>query len=134
MLLARGTLDGVRIVSPQTVEALVARHRTGMFDHTFNHVIDWGLGFIINSNQYGRDTVPYSYGPYASSRTFGHGGAQSSISFADPENELVIVCIFNGVAGEEAHQRRMREVLAAIYEDLSIASKPEIGADTKAPV
>ena len=42
-----------------------------MYDHTFRHVMDWALGFIVNSARYGRDTVPYGFGPYASDRTFG---------------------------------------------------------------
>ena len=33
--------------------------------------IDWGLGFIVNSNQYGPQTVPYSFGLHASPDTFG---------------------------------------------------------------
>ncbi len=41
-----------QILSPQTVEAMTARHRTGMLDHTFKHVIDFGLGFLINSAMY----------------------------------------------------------------------------------
>jgi CubicO group peptidase (beta-lactamase class C family) len=86
MLLLRGQYDGVRILSPQTVEALTARHRVSMFDETFQHVMDWGLGFIINSNMYGADTVPYGYGPHCSPRTFGHSGNQSSVGFCDPEH------------------------------------------------
>jgi CubicO group peptidase (beta-lactamase class C family) len=115
-------LDGGRgIISPQTVEALTARHRAGVVDLTFKRVIDWGLGFIVNSEQYGADT-PYGFGPYASPRTFGHAGNQSSVGFADPDNGLVVVVIFNGMPGEAAHQERMRETLAAIYEDLGIGS------------
>lgn len=48
-LLAGGALDGRRVLQPQTVEALLARHRVGMVDHTFRQVMDWGLGFIPNS-------------------------------------------------------------------------------------
>jgi CubicO group peptidase (beta-lactamase class C family) len=48
-LLAGGSLEGRRVLSPQTVEAIVARHRTGMVDHTFRQVMDWGLGVIPNS-------------------------------------------------------------------------------------
>lgn len=65
MLLNGGTLDGARIISPQTVDAMTARHRVGMFDHTFKHVMDWGLGFIPNNNQYGINTIRYGYGPHA---------------------------------------------------------------------
>ena len=119
MLLAHGTLDGNRILSPQTVEALVARHRAGMYDQTFKHVLDFGLGFVLNSNQYGIDTVPYGYGPHASPRTFGHSGMQSSCAFADPENDVVVALVFNGTPGEGAHDQRIRTVLAMLYEELT---------------
>jgi CubicO group peptidase (beta-lactamase class C family) len=115
-LLAR---DG-RVLMTQTIEAMTARHRVNTHDKTFNAVIDWGLGFIINSLIYGRDDTPYQYGPYASPRTFGHSGNQSSAGFADPENALAIVVIFNGMAGEAKHQPRMRQTLAAVYEDLGL--------------
>jgi CubicO group peptidase (beta-lactamase class C family) len=106
------------ILLPQTIEALIARHRTGMKDTTFNHVMDWGLGFQVNSSLYGSDAVPYGLGPHASPRAFGHGGSQSSASFADPEHGLAVVVICNGRPGEPAHQKRIRAILAAIYEDL----------------
>jgi CubicO group peptidase (beta-lactamase class C family) len=61
MLLNGGSLNGRQIILPQTVEAMLARHRVGMFDLSFRHVLDWGLGFIPNSSQYGADTVPYGY-------------------------------------------------------------------------
>lgn len=121
MLLAGGTWDGRRLISPQTVEALVARHRAGMYDHTFRHVMDWGLGFLLNSNQYGIDTVPYGYGPHASYRTYGHNGHQSASAFADPENGLAVAIVCNGMPGEPAHHARMRAVHAVIYEDLGLA-------------
>lgn len=121
MLLAGGTDNGKRIVSPQTVEALVAHHRVGMFDQTFKHVMDWGLGFVLDSKQYGADTVPYGYGPYCSPRTFGHSGMQSSCAFADPERQLAVAIVFNGMPGEEAHDRRIRTVLTSLYEELGSA-------------
>lgn len=120
MLLGRGTLNGSQILRPQTVEALVARHRAGMYDQTFKHVLDFGLGFVLNSNQYGVETVPYGYGPYASLRTFGHSGMQSSCAFADPENQLTVAIVFNGTPGEAAHDQRIRAVLTALYEELRL--------------
>jgi CubicO group peptidase (beta-lactamase class C family) len=111
MLLNRGH----PLLRPQTVEALTARHRAGLFDQTFKHIIDWGLGFIINSNQYGPDTVPYGYGRFASPRTFGHGGRQCCTGFADPEDQLAVAVIYKNSPGEAAHDRRMREVLESIY-------------------
>jgi CubicO group peptidase (beta-lactamase class C family) len=117
MLLARGR----PLLTPQTVEALTARHRTGMYDITFKHIIDWGLGFIVNSAQYG-ESVPYGFGAHASPRAFGHGGNQSSMALVDPEYGLVVVVIFNGMPGEEAHQKRMRATLEAVYTDLGITA------------
>ena len=121
-LLAGGTPDGAAtILRPQTVEALVARHRAGLYDHTFKHVIDFGLGFVLNTNRDGEDAQPYGYGPFASRRTYGHGGFQSLSSFADPEHGIAAAIICNGTPGEVAHHRRMRDVHAALYQDLGLA-------------
>ena len=122
MLLEGGRLEGKRMLSPQSVEAIVSRHRAGMYDHTFKHVLDFGLGFVLDSKQYGADTVPYGYGPLASARTFGHSGMQSSCAFADPENDLAVAIVFNGTPGEAAHDRRIREVLSTLYEELQITT------------
>jgi CubicO group peptidase (beta-lactamase class C family) len=120
-LLAGGACDGNRILSPQAVEAIVSPHRVGMYDHTFRHVMDWALGFIVNSARYGRDTVPYGFGPNASDRTFGHAGHQSTVAFADAENDLVVALVCNGMPGEARHHVRMREILEAIYDDVGFA-------------
>lgn len=120
MLLNHGSLNGVRILSPQTVEAITARHRTGLFDHTFGHTMDWALGFAKCSNHYENAAdIPYNFGPAASARTFGHGGHQCAIAFADPERELVFTLLLNGMPGESAHHARMTEILASL--DAAIA-------------
>src|SRR5204863_8448629 len=106
MLLRGGAFDGGRILSPQTVAAMTARHRVGMMDRTFKHIMDWGLGFIINSSQYGDPEVPYGYGEYASPHTFGHSGAQSSCAFCDPQHGLVVAWVCNGRPGEPRHLAR----------------------------
>jgi CubicO group peptidase (beta-lactamase class C family) len=103
-----GRGGGFLLHSP-TISALTARHRTGLLDHTFKTIVDWGLGFILNSWFYGNENLPYSYGPHASRRTFGHSGAQSSAAFADPEHGLVIAFILNDMCGEVMHARRQRD-------------------------
>ncbi len=116
-----GTFEGRQLVSPQTVEALTTPQRVGMIDHTFKHRIDWGLGFIVNSEHYAVDTVPYGYGAHASRRTFGHSGFQSSTAFADPRWGLVVALAVNGNPGEVAHTLRFRRLTESIYEDLGLA-------------
>ncbi|HSG70112.1 MAG TPA: serine hydrolase domain-containing protein, partial [Planctomycetaceae bacterium] len=120
MLLAAGCIDGRQILSAEEVHHLTARHRIGLFDDTFQHRIDWGLGFIVNSNRYGPNTVPYGFGRFASEATFGHGGSESSMSFADPERQLVVAWVANGRPGEPRHQRRNRAINEAIYQDLKL--------------
>ena len=120
-MLSGGSLDRNRILNPESVQQMTTRQRKEMYDETFKHVMDWGLGFIINSAQYGADTVPYGYGAHASDASFGHSGSQSSVGFADPEHRLVVALVFNGMPGERAHQQRIRPVLSAIYEDVGLA-------------
>lgn len=120
MLLNEGTFSERRIISEQTVAAMTARHRVGEFDLTLAHAVDFGLGVIIDSNRYGADTVPYGYGQYCSPRTFGHGGAQSSQGWCDPESGLVVAYFFNGRPGEGQHGRRLRKFNEAICTDLGL--------------
>jgi CubicO group peptidase (beta-lactamase class C family) len=120
MLLANGISNGRQIVRDETIRLFTQRHRIGMFDETFLHKLDFGYGFIVNSNRYGSETVPYGYGRYASDSAFGHSGAQSSCAFADPEHHLVVAWVTNGTPGERPHQKRHREINNAVYEFLGI--------------
>jgi CubicO group peptidase (beta-lactamase class C family) len=110
-----------RVLRGPTVEALTARQREGMEDVTMRHRMDWGLGFIVDSNRYGADTVPYGHGRHASPRTFGHGGKQTCTGLADPTHGLVIAAAFAGLPGEPRHNTRVRDLNTAIYEDLGLA-------------
>ena len=124
MLRRGGTLDGVTILQPQSVAAMTMRQRVGLFDHTFRHTIDWGLGIILNSAHYGPG-IPYQFGPYASPETFGHGGSQSSTGFCDPRYKLVCTLLFNGCPGEAAHDKRLRAVTKVLYEDLGLVPRAD---------
>lgn len=105
---------------PDTVALFTGLRREGMYDETFAHTMDWGLGFMRNSGKYGIDTVPYGFGDYASDQVFGHGGMQSTMAFCDPAYDLVIAWACIGMPGEPLHQARNRAINTAIYEDLGI--------------
>ena len=117
-LLGGGQRCGSRIILPQTVEALTSRHRTAMYDHTFQHVVDWGLGFVVNSAVYGVETVPYGFGRHAGARAFGHCGQQTSAAFADPDAGLAMALIVDGMPGDAKHHKRFFELISCVYEGI----------------
>jgi CubicO group peptidase (beta-lactamase class C family) len=123
-LLARGELDGQRVLSPQSVEAITARHRVGLYDETFHAQCDWGLGFAVDA---------FAMGRHASPRAFGHGGALSAISFADPEHGLVAVVQTNGMCGNDDHYLRLADITTALYTDLGLAAVGAPGRDKPFP-
>jgi len=118
MLRAGGTHDGIRILTPQSVEAFTAKHRVGLYDKTFQAVLDWGLGFMKNSAHYGVKGLPYSFGHYASDRVFGHSGYRSSIAFCDPTHHLVVALAVNGTSSELVYQRFVQGLLDTLYGEL----------------
>ena len=110
--------DG-RLLNAETIDAMTARQRRGMFDLTFKRKLDWGYGLKLDSKRYG-DVETYGYGPHASDTTFGHAGHQCSCAYADPEHELIVAWVCTGMPGEAAHQQRQLAINAAVYKDLRL--------------
>lgn len=97
---------GPPLLQPHTVEAMTACHRYGMRDATFGNLkIPWGLGVQVSGG--------ISGGP--GRRAFGHGGMASSRGLADPEADLVLVCVTNGLPAPLEHEQRMYEITDAVY-------------------
>lgn len=115
-LLAGGQGPGGRILRPQTVMAMTARHRVGLTDPFGN--ADWGLGFRLESHHLGEAYTAFSR--YASRRTFGHYGLWTSVAFADPDASVVAAVHLNGKASQDEHQERMLSIGDAIYHDLDL--------------
>ena len=113
---------GGPLLGPAAVDLFTRPARVGMLDHTFGQVMDWSLGFMLNSWHYAPAACWYQFGPHASPRTFGHSGHQSSCAFADPEHGLAVAWVCNGMPGEAAHRRRWVAINRAIYEDLGLAA------------
>jgi CubicO group peptidase (beta-lactamase class C family) len=124
MLRAKGTLDGVTILRPTTVDAMTARHRVGLRDETFGILADWGLGMIIDG---------WWFGHHGSRRTFGHAGARSSIGFCDPEAGLVVAFVLNGLPKPADHFTRQLALTTAIYEDLGLGTEADRRTDRPVP-
>ncbi len=113
-----GGEDG--ILAAETARLLVSPHRVGMLDRTFRVTIDWGLGFMLQSDHYAPGDTPYQFGRHASRQAFGHCGNQSTAAFCDPAHGLCAVVLTNGMPGEERHQARMRAVLDTLYAELGL--------------
>ncbi len=122
MLRFAGAGTAGRALASTSVDQMVKPYRKGEFDRTLQHIVDYGLGVILDSKQYGADTVPYGFGNAASSRAYGHGGSQCAIGFADPERNYSVVIIANGRPGEGQHQRRFRQLLEAVEQDIDLAT------------
>lgn len=110
-----------RLLPADLIWQMTAPQRQGLTDETFRHVVDWGLGFVLDSNRYGAGTVPYGYGRHCSRQSFGHGGSQCCTGFADPEHGLAVALAVDGRPGEKRHNDRFRDTLTALYEDLGLA-------------
>jgi len=111
---------GRGVITPQTVSAISARHTVGMHDRTFNYALDRGLGVVIDSKRHGAGAS--WYGTRCSPRALGHAGAWSSVGFADPEYQLAVVLVFNGMTSmaPAKNDQRVVATLDALYEDLGI--------------
>lgn len=81
MLLNGGELDGVRILSPKTVELMTVDH---LGDIPFRDGTGFGLGFSVVEDLGAR-------GSLGSEGEYGWGGAYHSTYWVDPEEQLVVV-------------------------------------------
>ena len=104
MLRRHGTLDGVRVLTEDTVEQMTRAQLPGSIDPGFRH----GLGVRIGD--------PASMGPLAAGGAFGHTGFTGTSLVVDRSRKLVLVLLTNRV-----HPRRewsdiapVRQALAAL--------------------
>ena len=86
MMLNQGALNGKRILKAETV-AEMTRKQTG--DLTARPGMPWGLGFSVVE-----DPTRMEANRVLSPGSFGHGGAFSTGSWADPVKNLVWVILF----------------------------------------
>jgi CubicO group peptidase (beta-lactamase class C family) len=108
MLAAGGALDGVRVLSPESVERAVAVQVEVRRDRSLGIPMRWALGFHLGGNRidlFGHDTNP---------RAFGHGGHGSSVGWADPDLGLAVAIITNGMRSPADHALRVAALSEAI--------------------
>jgi CubicO group peptidase (beta-lactamase class C family) len=94
MLLNGGQLDGVRLLSPRTVELM----RTNVLAPDM-HIFSPGAGFGLDFAVY---TDPVAAGGYYSKGTFWWGGAAGTWFWIDPASDLIVIGMIQQVAGTGA--------------------------------
>jgi CubicO group peptidase (beta-lactamase class C family) len=107
--LARGgEIDGVRLISPDTLAQATAERHGGK-DRVFTIYTRWAAGFLLNNRG--------MYGP--NDRAFGHTGLGGSFAFADPDAKLGISYAMNLMAANLMGDQRGARLVAATYACLS---------------
>ena len=86
MLLNGGELDGVRILGRKTVQMMIGNHTGEMVIPMTGPGFHWGLGV---ATYHGRGRFPL----IRSVGTYGWGGAAGTTYFADPEEQMIGVCL-----------------------------------------
>ena len=105
-----GELDGVRIVSPQTVDAMREEHWFGTCGQT-GRPFRFGLGvFLHTTADVGDWCMPF--GP--NTRTFGHAGLGGQLGVADPENRIGFAYGTNLFCKENGLGPRCHRLLEAV--------------------
>jgi CubicO group peptidase (beta-lactamase class C family) len=111
MMLAGGRLDGVRLLSPRTIQ-YVTRNVTGdMVDHYLGMPMHRGLGPHLRGTT---DTIR-GLGSLASPRTFGHGGVGSSYCWGDPDSGVSFAYLTNSRVPDPWHSQRMDLVSNCVH-------------------
>src|SRR5262249_27081105 len=108
-------------LSRPTTEAMLSKHRVGYYCENFRGFVSWGLGAVVDGSY---------FGSYCSPRAFGHKGLNSSLVIADPEHDLVIAFICNGLLNGDVSDQRDRLIVDCVYRDLgldlSVSPSPRI--------
>ena len=102
-----GEVDGVRLLSPDTVERARAEESAGP-DRVLVVNTRFGLGYMLHG----------SASPFLGPGSFGHPGRGGSLGFADPESGIAFGYVTNGlrktVTADPRAQALVRAVRAAV--------------------
>jgi CubicO group peptidase (beta-lactamase class C family) len=110
LLVGEGQLNGVRVLSPRVVQLATRNHTGERLDEAQGVAMHRGLGVYIRGTEGGNRALGTLAGP----RTFGHGGAGSSQSWADPDSGLSFTYLSNTRHGAW-HDQRMDKLSNLVH-------------------
>ena len=103
MMVNKGRLDGVRLVSPRLIEYCTRNHTGDMHDYGMNMPMHRGIGVHVR----GTTETIRGLGSIASPNTFGHGGAGISYCWGDPDSGVSFAYLTNSRNPDPWHSRRL---------------------------
>jgi CubicO group peptidase (beta-lactamase class C family) len=106
MMLGRGTLGTVRVLSPESVAAMT-RVQTGDLATGFTPGMGFGFGW-------GVVRTPTGVHEMLSPGSYGHGGAFGTQAWIDPHKDLFMVLLIQRTGLPNADASKMREELQAL--------------------
>ena len=114
MLLAGGILDGNRVLAPRTIQFGTRNHTGDRVDENMGMPMHRGMGPHVR----GLTPTIRGLGTLASPTTFGHGGAGTSYSWADPESGVSFSYLTNCMAPEPWHSVRLDQVSNIVHSSI----------------
>jgi CubicO group peptidase (beta-lactamase class C family) len=106
MLLHLGQLNKTRFLGPRTVQYVTHNHTGDRIDERFGMPMHRGLGVHTR----GLSASIRGLGSTASPHVFGHGGAGTSYSWADPGTGVSFTYLSNSQLPEPLHSQRLDEI------------------------
>ena len=108
MMEGRGELDGARVLSPETV-AEVTKTQVEGTDSNNGRASRRSLGLSLGDPR---------MAPAAANdtRTYGHGGAGTSVGWTDPDLGVSVACITNGFRDDLTNYPRLAAISKAVRE------------------
>jgi CubicO group peptidase (beta-lactamase class C family) len=108
---------------PDVLRMFCSTARPPVYDEVLDRVCPYGLGFMTELDQ-------HAFGDDCSPSSFGHSGnVGASFAFADPERDVAVGVVFNGLVGYDAAFLRRKALLRALYLDLGERDAPEEPTD-----
>ena len=120
MLLNKGELDGVRLLSPKTVQLMTANHLPGLqeiadlspaadaFNESGYRGVGFGLGVAVTLDP-ARVGIPGTPGEFA------WGGMASTAFFVDPKEDMAVVFMTQAIVDTARRVRLRRDLRSLIY-------------------
>ena len=111
MMLGGGELNGVRLLSPDTLAYAIQNHTADRVDEFMGMPMHRGLGPHLR----GSTAVIRGLGSDAPANAFGHGGVGTSYCWADPNSGVSFAYLTNSRVPEPWHSQRLNEVSNLVH-------------------